>query len=160
MGSGEHKEKRTRGRIKPCHPFVEQDPGPTNREPNSTTLVQHPPCCDAPLTNMGLQTQISRLLKSREDMMSSTPDDKPHASVIHKQSCDPIPTGGHLHMQDKMSNITRGEKKKPLTIVQHRVFLSFQQSHFASDEKYDTCHTVWHHCECAHHTKSIATSLL
>ena len=67
--------------------------------------------CDAPLTKMGLQTQISRLLKSREDMISSTPDNKPHASVIHKQYCDSIPTGGHLHMQDKMSNITRGGKK-------------------------------------------------
>ena len=28
------------------------------------------------------------------------------------------------------------------------------------DEKYDTCHTVWHHCECAHCTNPFATSLL
>ena len=74
FGGGKHKEKRTRGRSKPHHPSMEQDPGPTNIEPTSTTLVQHanPPCCDAPLTNMHLKTQMSRLLKSRDDMMSST----------------------------------------------------------------------------------------
>ena len=50
----QEEEEEARRRSEPHHPSVEQHPGPTNREPNSTTLVQTPPCCDAPLTNMGL----------------------------------------------------------------------------------------------------------
>ena len=62
-------------------------------------------------------------------------------------------------MQDKMSNIMTGENL-PFNNSATQGTPILSANHFASDEKYDTCHTVWHCCECAHHTNSFATSLL
>ena len=52
---------------------MQQHPGPTNREPNSTTLVQiNLPCYDAPLTNMGPSIlKIKTVEKQRNDVIDS-----------------------------------------------------------------------------------------
>ena len=42
QGGRQEEEEETRKRSEPHHPSVEQHPDPTNREPNSTTLVQTP----------------------------------------------------------------------------------------------------------------------
>ena len=90
---GGKQARRRRNKRKKCASpsFCGARPGPTNREPNSTTLVQTPTCCDAPLTNMGLRTlKNSRLLKSREEMMALTPGDTPHTNTKYEQYYTPF----------------------------------------------------------------------